>query len=236
MSIPPDEFARLLQSPLLDTLYSITGKPRKIAQQRVPPRDGDSAFQRAVAMYTPQSDSVSLAPEAFKTEGGLSSVNRPVGEPAPRNPDDRDFTPENTLAHELGHKMFSHAGYAWDPVVQLGEQLSSVNAKGNVPGYGGKNFKEHEAEAFANGVQFMRYTSQAKPGPDARRSLEGLRADYEKAVPGTGYVIDYLLKQPIFARHPLNASAELHNPAPDATAVRVPVVGSLSPRKPPLNP
>lgn len=227
MSIPPDEFSRLLHQPLLDTLFAITGKPRKIAQQPISPG--------AVGKYSMGRDSVSMSPNAF--EGNLNQ--RPVGEPAAREPDENFRSPERILSHELGHRMFLGGDVPLADPARVGMQRtrdSVEKAGGRLPGYSGTNPDEHEAEAFANAIQFLRYTSSAKPAPDTRKSLDGLRSEYDKSVPGTSYMIDYLLKQPVFAHHPLNTSAEIHNPAPDATAVRLPVVGSLTPGKPPLRP
>lgn len=172
-------------------------------------------------------DTVFLYHLGMRDTGGVPS-SVPGGNPH------TSTLPELVLAHEFGHRYASRglvdspdgeisnapferfkAAVASSPLQMPPEQYGS-------PKNGGAY--EHFPEAFANAIDFLRTTAPHHPDPTLPHAVSGTLAQYEREVPGTKAMLDMLLKEPLYARHPLNVSRSLGQMVvqPDATAVKRP--------------
>jgi len=101
----------------------------------------------------------------------------------------------HALAHELGHRWQVKAR------PQLAALWSGVPGIRDPKRYGYEDRSEHQAEAVAFAVNFLQTTAPTS-ARTAASSLALLR-HYELLVPGTRTITRYLLRQPIYRRHPL---------------------------------
>jgi hypothetical protein len=129
----------------------------------------------------------------------------------------------HSFAHELAHRWQRNAPHAlrtlWREVAPIRDSLR----------YGFGNRSEQQAEALAFAVHFLQAT--AAPSGQPRSDAELLEA-YERLVPGTRVMTEWLLAQPLYAEHPL-AHAPIDAPASLAAACPAPSHDRItSPRGP----
>lgn len=206
------DFHSLVSSPFADTLRAITGAPSVIRPVNDLPSDATANY-RGLPGFLPgqaQADTINLTPEALERD---SFVPTPAGMPRAG-----DGVPQYVLAHEFGHR------YDYEQRVRAAQNgngrgewaIDSVRAAGGMPSYGNyaaRNRGEHAADAFANAVSYLRATDRNPDGANISAA--------ELAVPGTFAVVQRLLREPIYAKHPL-AIQQRMAVRPDATAVRKP--------------
>lgn len=106
------------------------------------------------------------------------------------------------LAHELAHRWQRREkrvlGELWRGVAPIRDSLR----------YGFRSSGEHQAEAVAFAVHYLQTTAgEGFTDWERLRLLES----YERLVPGTRRLAQYLIGQPIYSRHPLAGQA-LHAP------------------------
>ncbi|HXE57256.1 MAG TPA: hypothetical protein VNK43_04590, partial [Gemmatimonadales bacterium] len=101
----------------------------------------------------------------------------------------------HALAHELAHRW-----QARDPGA-LRRLWKGVPGIGDSTRYGYRSQPEHQAEAVAFAIHYLGVT--ARPH-DVPVPVDELLAGYDRLVPGTGVLVEYLLAQPLYRDHPLN--------------------------------
>lgn len=160
---------------LLDTLIAIAGAPRALVVTSMP--------DTVLATFYNREDSIAV-----------SSVipGAPRHTPA-RSPDGRTrISPDWVIAHEFGHRYDYNRNHKpckrWAPDVTLSPATNR---------YANENSQERFAEAFANAIDYLRYTSSIG-GHDMQSVI-----DREWYVPGTFQVVQLLLRHPVYRRHPL---------------------------------
>ncbi len=160
---------------LLDTLIAIAGAPAAMIVTPIP--------HPYLGMYHALTDSIALSPILAWS---------PRHRPSERVDRDTRVAPDWVLAHEFGHRydaMLRHRPCA-DWMVNA-NRISADNP------YANQDAQERWAEAFANAIDYLRYTGKFK-----KHDMESL-IQREWFVPGTFQVVRVLLQHPIYRRHPL---------------------------------
>lgn len=181
-----------LNSPLSDTLTSVSGGGRPaidalalsarnkliapIYHSFVPPDPVTGFGKKAGGTYFAKKDAIALArPQSLAHEMGHR----------------RDFMVENRPPND---KRFIV------PNLPM-ETRSDVIARADIDPYYRKNEIEAYASAFDNAITLLRSFA---------RDTTGTRDDYanelvrmERETPGTGYIVESLLKEPIYSNHPV---------------------------------
>jgi len=99
----------------------------------------------------------------------------------------------HALAHELGHRWQGRFK------AELATLWSGVPGIRDPKRYGYGEKSEHQAEALAFAINFLQTTAAGCPAEAALSLLD----HYELLVPGTRVLAGYLVRQPVYQRHPL---------------------------------
>lgn len=188
------QFSRAMPpATLRDSLFAITGQPVSVDQ--VDP-NSPWLWLTKLALTTGQ--------PAAGTYNGLTDVVT-LGSDNP-----------SVLSHELGHRMDpSISSHVQDPELHQ-RFLQYIGDRGNPQqrGYAGTNLQEHFADAFASAIQFLRdfnYHPRSYPNIDEERQwVENNLRSRESEITGVAPIVDYLLDQPLYARHPLQSLRSQH--------------------------
>ncbi|MGK2933706.1 MAG: hypothetical protein ACSLFE_00475 [Gemmatimonadaceae bacterium] len=165
---------------LIDTLITIAGAPRGIHAVPLP--------ANWLGAYVTPADVILILPE-------VAHFSRRV--PDSLATWETRISPDWILAHEFGHRFDRRRGRM--------PSLLWMRDAYRIPGtcaYANAHPEERWAEAFANAIDFLRFAAVERRQPVVLRSL----AAREVFVPGTSGVVEYLLRQRIYRRHPLNRS------------------------------
>lgn len=162
---------------LIDTLTAIAGAPRAFAVTAL-------EYPYLAKYYGPQ-DSIAMSTV-------ITWAPRHV--PAPRVDYRTRISPDWVLAHEFGHRYDAR---------RCGRRpcRGMIAAAISVPGengYANTSAQERFAEAFANAIDYLRYT-----GALGRHDTESL-LQREWYVPGTFEIVKLLLEHRIYRKHPIN--------------------------------
>jgi hypothetical protein len=217
-----ERFQTLIRSAYRDSLEQLAGAPSVYAYDAAPDAAGEYRGHPARAAQ-PGADTVLLSPAALETRQ-LGSPPRTAAQQGGRQ------QPEFVLAHELGHRnrdARSLAAGGADPVVAQQDSVFAAQAaqppRGTIASaYWTANPDEHYAEAFANGVSYLRATAGNGDDPDVASRVQPTAARYERAVPGTRQMTAALLADPLYDNHPLRRATQPRRAAADATRVRNP--------------
>lgn len=191
---------QLYKSGMADTLYNLIGG--------VPEGFGGGGLQ------------ISKNPDAVAFVSPLGTLHMdPDREIYRERAGDFGKDPETTFAHEIGHLRGS-SQHPTLPVLKTAEPALWVfDPRWRTPGYGSLNFPspysqalekvdsyyrkspdEAFAQAFSNTFDLLRETAKGVP-PNFRELL----AEREALTPGLGIMIQDILQEPIYAKHPLRA-------------------------------
>lgn len=229
-------FDALLRSAYADSLEQLTGRP-SVYTYGLPPAEANAGL-RDPSQGTVFGQYVFHAARGQPSKMGADTLtlspklldNSPLGgAPLPSSAQRTAPQPEYVLAHELGHRSRIMAGMVngGPGGSAVRQEQDSTLAAADVSGrstadphaYWPENAHEHQAEAFANGVQFLRATARERADPDTPTRVQSLAATYERAVPGTQLMVQRLLQHPLYAHHPLYQALLPQRAAADATAV-----------------
>lgn len=161
---------------LLDTLIAIAGAPRAL--------EIVSMADTLLAMYHNTQDSI-----AVSTVVPASPRHKPGSRADART----RISPDWVISHEFGHRYDFHREHRpcrrWAPDVT---RVTGANY------YANTNRQERFAEAFANAIDYLRYTAVL-----GTHDIESL-VQREYYVPGTFDVVRVLLRHRIYRGHPLS--------------------------------
>lgn len=181
-----------LNSPLGDTLMAVSGggKPSidaldlstrnkliaPIYDFFVPPNPVTGFGYRAGGIYHPKKDAVTLkSPQSLAHEMGHR----------------RDFRVENRPSNDMRFVV---------PTLPM-ETRGDVIARADIDPYYRKNDIEAYASAFDNAISLLR--SFAGDTAGTRDDYTNALVRKERETPGTGYIVESLLKEPIYSNHPV---------------------------------
>lgn len=163
----------------VDTLEAIAGKPRSIDVLPLPPG--------WLGAYFKVKDVIVISPVITMYA-------------APHRPDslatwETRMSPDWVISHEFGHRFDSRRSLL--PSRVWIRESYAIRATCD---YANAHPEERWAEAFANAVDFLRFSGSEPGHALVLRSL----AQRESYVPGTSDVVAYLLRLRVFRAHPLN--------------------------------
>ena len=107
------------------------------------------------------------------------------------------------LRHGFTHEMAHHWARKSPELRRIWHHIPGI---ADPLRYGYHNREEHQAEAVAFAVHFLQTSARPDLSQGARLTLLD---DYERLVPGTRAVAQYLLSRPLYAAHPLAGSSLL---------------------------
>lgn len=191
---------QLYKSGVADTLYNLLGG--------VPQGWGGQGLRigtdpKNVAFVSPL-ETLHMSPDREKYQQAAGELNK---------------DPVTTFAHEIGHLMPS-SKFPTLPELKTAEPpLWVFDPRWRTPGYGSLNFpspyskalqkidsyyqtssNEAFSQTFANTFDLLRKTAKGVP-PNFREVL----AEREALTPGLGIMLQDILQEPIYAKHPLRA-------------------------------
>ena len=164
---------------VIDTLRAIAGKPHGVVVMQLPPN--------WLGAYIKPVDVIIIAPEVAR----LFPAHRPDSAATWLT----RMSPDWVLAHEFGHRLDRRRGHEPSRVWMRSAYKIAAQSE-----YANSDLEERWAEAFANAFDLLRYAATEPDRERVRRSM----AQREAFIPGTGDVIAFLLRQPIYRAHPLN--------------------------------
>lgn len=160
---------------LLDTLIAIAGGPRSVTVATMP--------DTLLGSYYNREDSIvlsSIVPAA------------PRHSPAAAANSTTRISPDWVISHEFGHRYDFHRRHK--PCRRRAKRTAQATAENF---YANRSDQEGFAEAFANAIDYLRYTAALG------RHDTGSIIQRELFVPGTFDVVQELLRHRIYRDHPL---------------------------------
>lgn len=164
---------------LIDTLEAIAGRPKGIEVAALP--------QNWLGGYVNPNDVILISPRVAL----FLPRHKPDSVATMRS----RMSPDWVLSHEFGHRFDKRRGYMPSRVWMREHFLVIAGCD-----YANFDAGERWAEAFANAIDFLRFSAGEPSHPVVLRSL----AQREVFVPGTAAVAAYLLRFRVFRDHPLN--------------------------------
>jgi hypothetical protein len=187
-TLGPADIQKYLMMPFADSVRKVVGDGKGYGTLSRDSKDW--------GLYDVRTDRVSFDPGLFLRTAPTQATFAPGGK-------SRE-TADIVFAHEMGHR-YEEAHKAF-----FNKWAAAHPSANNRDPYSRTDMSEAFAQAFSSATEFLRRTDN-KSGAELRAMMSGELADRDKDVSGTSALVTQLLKDKVYAQHPLKQLDAVHH-------------------------